>query len=524
MRTLRTHQPAQDAAKEPASRALGSLKPLPAAQFGLAEARHLLWRAGFGGTPKQIALLASWGLDKAVDHLLDFSEVEFEPVKPDAFDRDIMRPPSQEERRTLLAARRSQDEETLAKLRLMQQERERNDRVQAREIQKWWLMRMIRTPRPLEEKLTLLWHGHFATSYRTIENSYHMFLQNQTFRKHALGSFSDLLHAIIKDPAMLAYLDNNDSKKNKPNENLARELMELFGLGVGQYTEQDIKEGARALTGYTFEDDEFILRKNDHDMSAKRILGRAGNLNGEDFVNIILGKRACAEFVTRKLYRHFVGDLPDDPKSLDAPTSRLLNEVSSELFGSKYEIRPILRRLLRSEHFYHPSVMGQQIKSPVQLIVGAMRSLLTPLRDSGVLLDAMDLMGQDILFPPSVKGWDGGRSWINTSTLYVRQNILAFMITGKRPKGYDPLADQEKYDPTQVTRDLVLIDPAADSGLANNPKAVIECLLRFTIGSAPSDVVDQLQAFAAEHKEQANDVVLRGLLLLISTMPEYQLC
>jgi uncharacterized protein (DUF1800 family) len=523
---MRVGQPKGEPGKEaePVGRSLGSMRAILPREFGLAEARHLLWRAGFGGTPKQIALLAAWGPEKAVDHLLDPGAVEFEPVKADQFDRDILRPFTPDERRSLQAARRSQDEETLARLRQRQQEQERHDRVQAREIQRWWLTRMIRTPRPLEEKLTLFWHGHFATSYRTIENSYHMFLQNQTFRRHAIGSFANLLHAIIKDPAMLAYLDNNDSRKNNPNENLARELMELFGLGVGHYRERDIKEGARALTGYTFEDDDFVFRASDHDASSKQILGVRGNLTGEGFVNAILGRRACAEFIARKLYKFFVADVPDDRGATDATTARVLDDLAGALYGGRYQLRPLMRKMLLSEHFYHPSIMGQQIKSPAQLVVGAMRSLLTPLRDSGVLLDAMDLMGQDILFPPSVKGWDGGRSWINTSTLYVRQNILAFMITGTRPTGDDPLAEQEVYDPTALTRDLVVIDPAAESGLNDNPRAVIESLLRFTVGTASPEVVDRLGAFAAEHRDRPTAVVVRGLLLLITTMPEYQLC
>src|SRR6185436_12424118 len=169
-------------------------------------------------------------------------------------------------------------------LRTMQQDRERDDRRQMREMQKWWLKRMIETPRPLEEKMTLFWHGHFATSFRTIENSYHMFKQNTLFRKHAVGNFGELLFAIIRDPAMIAYLNNNQSRKGKPNENLAREIMELFSLDIAGYTERDIKEGARALTGYTFVDDKFEFRRNDHDTGEKSILGVTGPLDGDGFV------------------------------------------------------------------------------------------------------------------------------------------------------------------------------------------------------------------------------------------------
>jgi uncharacterized protein (DUF1800 family) len=493
----------------------GSMKPLAPEAFGEREARHLVWRAGFGGTAQQIKTLAGWGPTKAVDHLLSFGEIDFEPPSESTFDANILRPATADERRMVQMARRSQDEEVLAKARLMQQDRERLDRDQVREIQRWWLLRMIRTPKPLEEKLTLFWHGHFATSYRTIENSYHMFLQNQLFRRHAAGNFGDLLFAIIRDPAMLAYLDNNDSKKTKPNENLARELMELFGLGVGHYTEKDIKEGARALTGYSFDDDRFVLRTNDHDVGGKSILGVSGNLDGDDFVKAILGKRQCAKFITRKLFRAFAADLPLDEKTWDAGTRQAVDDLTSTLLSARYNLKPMLRELFLSEHFYHPRVMGEQIKSPVQLIVGAMRTLGTPLRDAGVLLDALDLMGQDLLFPPSVKGWDGGRSWINTSTLYVRQNILAFLLTGKRPKGYDPLAKLEPFDPLPLASAL---------GLSSGGEKTIDALLAYTLGRAPESAKSALRDVLGSADGQLDAKTLTNLLLVITAMPEYQLC
>ncbi|MGE4198722.1 MAG: DUF1800 family protein, partial [Phycisphaerales bacterium] len=271
-----------------------SMRPIADSNFGFDQARHLLWRAGFGGTPKQIQTLVSWGAKRAVEYLVNYEDVPTDTVSESEFDRNIMRPATAEEREMNVRARRMNDEETVARLRARRQEAEREDRRQMSSIQRWWLKRMIETPRPLEEKMTLFWHGHFATSYRTIEDSYHMFMQNQLFRKHAVGDFRELLFAIIRDPAMIAYLDNNDSRKGRPNENLAREIMELFSLGVGNYTEQDIKEGARALTGYTFEDDDFTFQKNNHDEGRKSILGRSGTMDGDVFVKAILEQRACS--------------------------------------------------------------------------------------------------------------------------------------------------------------------------------------------------------------------------------------
>ena len=501
-----------------------SLKPIAPNAFGYDQARHLLWRAGFGGTSEQIKLLADWGPAKSVDYILNFDRVPYDKPRPDAFDKDIMRPPSPEERRAIQAARNNRDEDTLAQLQAERQRRERLDRDQIREMRKAWLKRMIETPRPLEEKLTLFWHGHFATSYRTIENSYHMYLQNELFRKHALGSYADLMHGLIRDPAMIAYLDNNDSRKNKPNENLAREIMELFSLGIGNYSENDIKQGARALTGYTFEDDEFRLQKNNHDTGSKTILGATGNWDGDDFVRIILDQPACAKYITRRLYSFFVADVPPDErggdKELDPAQRAVLRQFADLLRANRYELKPTLRKLFLSEHFYESRFMNDQIKSPVMLTVGAVRSLKTPVRDLAILNDAMDLMGQRLLFPPSVKGWEGGRSWINTSTYFVRQNTMAFLIAGKKPQGYDASADTQKYDAMAL-----LAAHGAEGPVARGePGAVVDALLRLTLGWTPAAAAAALRDFCRANADRINNETVSGMLLLITTMPEYQLC
>ena len=504
-----------------------SMAPIKAAAFGYDHARHLLWRAGFGGTPEQIQTLVGWGPEKSVDYLLDVDKIPYEEVKLDQFDKSIIRPPSPEEQAKARAARQSQNEEAVARLRVMQQERETRDREQAKQMQQWWLRRMIETPRPLEEKMTLFWHGHFATSFRTVENSYHMFLQNNLFRKHggSGGNFGDLLYAIIRDPAMLKYLNNNESRKGHPNENLAREIMELFSLGLGSYTETDIKEGARALTGYTFYDDEFQFQKNNHDTGNKNILGSSGNFDGDGFVKTILETKACSRYVARKLYKYFVADIPpleatDNDRTLDPAMRAAIQDLATTLSANKYAIRPVLRRMFLSEHFYDAKIRGQQIKSPVQLVVGAIRSLNTPVRSLSLLNDALDLMGQNILMPPSVKGWDGGRSWINTSTLYVRQNIMAFLLTGKKPQGYDAMANQEKFDPQPLLSELAKADPGAEKDATK----VGEFLLKLTLGRAPDDAKVILSDFAKSLGTGVTNDLVTGMLLLITAMPEYQLC
>jgi uncharacterized protein (DUF1800 family) len=501
-----------------------TLRPIARKDFGYEQARHLLWRAGFGGDEGQIRWLADIGPEKAVDALLAVEKVPADAVKEDQFDRDIIRPPSEEERQMVRRAQQSQDEDALARARLERQRREREDRLQMGEIQKWWLRRMIETPRPLEEKMTLFWHGLLATNFRTIENSYHMFRQNQLFRSQALGSYAELMTGLIRDPAMIAYLDNNDSRKNRPNENLAREIMELFSLGIGNYTEADIKQGARALTGYTFEDDEFRFQKNNHDTGVKTILGQTGTWTGDDFVRIILEQPACSKYITRRLYSFFVADVPPDERGgdvgLDPAQRAVLRQLADSFRTGRYQVRPLLRRLFLSEHFYEPRFMNDQIKSPIMLVVGAIRSLKTPVRDLSILNDACDLMGQRIFFPPSVKGWDGGRSWINTSTYFVRQNILAFLLTGKKPQGYDATADSQRYDA------LALLAPFGSEGAVGTrePAAVADALLRLTLGWTPKEPRDVLTQFAAARGNTIDNDTVTGMLLLITTMPEYQLC
>lgn len=504
--------------------ATGSMAPIAPKNFGYEQARHLLWRAGFGGTPVQIQTLASWGPQKAVEYVIDPANAPGDRPRSDLFDKNILREPSAEERRKYQAARQQQDEEALAKFRVEQQRRQGQDRQQIGEVQRWWLKRMIETPRPLEERMVLFWHGHFATSYRTIENSFHMFMQNELFRTHALGNFGDLLYAIIRDPAMLKYLNNDTSRKGKANENLAREIMELFSLGIGGYSEKDIKEGARALTGYTFKDDEFTFQKNNHDDGVKTILGRTGAFDGDGFVKVILEQPGVARFITRKLYHNFCAELPPLERAgyddLPAPQQSALRDLAFAFSSSRYEIKPVLRRLFLSQHFYDESIMNEQIKGPTQLVVGAVRSLDTPVRDLSILNDALDLMGQNLLFPPSVKGWDGGRSWINTSTVFVRQNIMAFLLTGKKPRGYDANADEMKYDPMPLLAEMAKARPGSE----NDPAAVADYLLRLTIGTAPDASKQALASLASKAGGGVSRELVIGYLLLITAMPEYQLC
>lgn len=500
-----------------------SLRRIADADFGYDQARHLLWRAGFGGNSSQIRALSTMGVENAVALLVDPSRSAAPtPVASDRFDANIMQPPSAEELRRYREAQRSQDENLLAQFRLRRQQQQRSDRRQIADLQRWWLERMIETPRPLEEKMTLFWHGHFASGYRKVENSYHLFQQNQMFRANATGNFGTLLAGIIRDPAMLGYLDNQLNRRAAPNENLAREIMELFALGEGNYSESDIKEGARALTGYAFQGNDFVFRQALHDTGSKRLFGRSGNFDGEDFVKIILSQRTCSEFIAKKLYEFFVTVVPTNRRDpAYDPIVSVIRQLARTLVQNEYNLALMLTQLFQSEHFYEQRFIADQIKSPVQLVVGAVRSLNTPVRDLGILNDALSLMGQQLFEPPSVAGWSGGRSWINTSTLFVRQNILTFLLTGKTPSGYDPLADVERYDPTRLLDDLAQVQPGAD----RDAKQVASYLARFTLGPNPNpERLRVLHELVESTGSRVTPDTVTGMLALITAMPEYQLC
>ena len=493
-----------------------SMSPISKSQWNATTARHLLNRAGFGGTSAQVDALVAMGPDGAVDYLLNYDSLPAEAISDTQFDRDIRRPLNDEERSMVQQARKSNDENALAQIQKLRNERDGLDRKQAQEVQKWWLRRMIETGRPFEEKMTLFWHGHFATGYRTIEDSYHMFLQNQLFRTNAVGNFSQLVMRILRDPAMLKYLDNDESRKGRPNENLARELMELFVLGEGNaYTENDIKEGARALTGYTFEDDAFKFNAGQHDGESKIILGQKGDWDGDDFARIILSRKESSEFLCRKLYRFFVNDGPGMP---NAKVGTVTKALAEELRKKQYEIKPVLRMLFRSQHFYDAANRGATIKSPVQLTVQTIRELGVPPRDLSTLNSATDLMGQSLFMPPNVKGWECGQTWINTSTFFVRQNLAVYLITGKRPDAFD-------WDESLAHWNTDLLEAAISSRTNGDASKEADALMDIVLAiNASTERREQFKKYVQTLNGPLKGERLVAALCLVTAMPEYQLC
>ena len=393
------------------------LKPLSYDRWNYATAAHLLNRAGFGGAPEEIERLVALGLDEAVASLVDYEKIPDPTPAP-----DWAKPNPEEMRQYRGGVEAASPEEK--KRRQQEQRRAFQERLMG--LRGWWLQRMATGPRPLQEKMVLFWHGHFATSAEKVRNPYFLWRQNDLFRRLAIGNWRHLLTEAGKDPAMLLWLDQAQSRRDHPNENFAREVMELFALGEGHYTEKDITEGARALTGWSLdpETQSFLYRPRIHDDGLKTFLGRTGNFNGDDVIRIIVEQPQAARFITAKIWNYFAGQMP---------TEALNTELAASFRGHSNEFKPFLRELFRSEDFYGENVVRNQVKSPVQWLVGSVRLLQNELPPAIVSWGILRQLGQDLFAPPNVKGWDGGVTWITTNTLLTRYNDAQMLVEGTLP-------------------------------------------------------------------------------------------
>ena len=295
-------------------------------------------------------------------------------------------------------------------------------------LQGIWLYRMISTGHPLRERMTLFWHNHFATSQAKVNNAGLMQRQNNLFRAHALGDFKSLLEAVGKDPAMLIWLDSTANRKSHPNENYAREVMELFTLGRGRYTERDIQEAARAFTGRFVVRDRFQQVPAQHDGGTKTVLGRTGAFEGDDIPGILLGRTDCAEFLCGKLFRHFLSEV-------DPPETGLIAPLAKAFRDSGYDVRVPVGTILLSNLFHDPRSRRRRVKSPVEFAVGTVRALeiFRPTVQADALAESCTRMGQGLYAPPSVAGWDGGPSWANSTTMLARINLVLSLLTAEDP-------------------------------------------------------------------------------------------
>jgi len=489
------------------------LKVLDPGRWDFATAAHLLNRAGFGGTPDEIQRLVALGPAKAVSSLVDVERI------PDPTPNPSWARPDPERLQRLAALRQASPEQRQQ----MQREEQQLQRERLLELRGWWLERMAKGPRPLQEKMTLFWHRHFATSFQKVRDAYYMWRQNDLFRRFGLGNWTRLLVEVGKDPAMLIWLDQAQSRRQHPNENFARELMELFTLGEGHYTEKDVTEAARALTGWSLnrQTQEFVYRRAFHDNGVKTILGRTGNFDGDDVIRILVAQPQAALFITAKLWTFFAGESP----------SPELNQALADVFRRNgNEFKPLLRALFLSEEFYSPHLIRQQVKSPVQWLAGSVRMLERDLPPAQVCANLLRTLGQDLFAPPNVKGWDEGFAWISTSTLLARYNYSALLAEGvmaagemaNRPRamaagrrmanraraGRTGAVDVRKILTDEERRDKTLLLGALQKRLLqSNLKPKQERALREYL----------------ESKGDLDDDEIRGAMRLIMSTPEYQL-
>ena len=405
------------------------LTPIGTTDWDYDKAAHLLERAGFGGTPAEVERLAAMTPEAAVRWLVEYARQpdELDPFNASPIWDPGMDPFPKSRAEAVRIARERGVSMGVAVLPEGQSRRLqpvvnkffyglRANAVETQRLATWWGERMLRTTRPLEEKLTLFWHGHFATGNTKVRDARMMLRQHEMLRANANGSFRDLLMGILRDPAMLLYLDNGENVKDHPNENFGRELLELFSLGVGNYTERDIREGARAFTGWTNDVLEFEFDAAQHDFGEKTFLGRTGPFDGDDIIDIILEQPAAAEFIAAKLYRYLVREEIDDG---------VRAELAAVFRDAEYELQPLLTRIFLSRDFYSPASYATQIKSPVQLVVSTYRKLgLTELPTVPDFNRLTAGLGQTLFNPPNVAGWAGGRTWITPATLLERGNLF----------------------------------------------------------------------------------------------------
>jgi hypothetical protein len=455
-------------------------RPHSEAPWDIKKVGHLYRRAAFGATWAELEAGLEMGPEKTIDRLLKGG------VGLEAFDRE-----------------RDWLDQAIARS---------NNGQQARA---WWLERMLHTPHPLREKLTLFWHNHFATSNAKVNNAGFMLGQYRLMYRHALGSFRTLLLEMGKDPAMMVWLDTHLSKKGMPNENYARELMELFSLGIGHYTEQDIREAARAFTGWEIKDGRAVFNPSQHDGGKKTVLGQTGKWTGDDIARICLEQKSAPYFVAGKLYRFLVSEtVPATPA--------LLEPLAEQFRTSDYDFGALVERVLRSNLFFSPLVYRTRVKAPVDFVLGIVRPLMRP--EERVprplpLAATLAELGQNLFYPPTVKGWDGGPAWLNGQTLLFRQN-LALALTSA--------AEENRF----LRRDPRRANLVPEHGKRSDTELVGFFLRLFLQGDVPPESRAKLVQFqqapnrTAPVSWSAEDPAehrVRALCHLALTLPEFQL-
>lgn len=496
-------------------------------QWTWEEAAHLLNRAGFGGNPREIGQLHAMGRYQAVEFLLKPAEpIDFLPApewtSPEER-AEAARARFAAIRESRMAMKDMSAEAADRKRREIFQKFQQEERRQGLEAQGWWLDRMFRTQAPLREKMTLFWHDHFATSMQKVKEPSLLYGQNVTFREHALGNFKKLTHAMAQNPAMMLYLDLQTSKKGKPNENFAREVMELFTLGQGNYTEEDIRQAARAFTGYDINRFQGTVShsKRNWDDGEKTFLGQKGKFDGDGIIDVIFQQPQAASYLAMKLWEYF---------AYENPPQAAVEDLAKTFRDGKFELVPLLREIFLSKEFYSPDCMANQIKSPVQFFIQMLKQLEVPSLPKGYALYVQSQLGQILFAPPNVAGWDWGKAWINTNTLLTRYQISGFLC-----KGNDSAPSREMGKVKGFGNGLQRMAEAAYAGpdydalapraMREDVETMVDALIqRLFQRTLSGNVRERFIAYASEKKGVVftNQEVAELLHLMMST-PHYQL-
>lgn len=448
--------------------------------------KHLLLRAGFGANLSQIknldqvSLTEIWKKLATNDPLIP---IQLKEAGPDF------------------------DYQQLSKMDAeMKKEIQKKNRRSNLEINLKFLNQMVHSEDQLREKMAFFWHGHFAT--RVVNSRFNLQLLN-TIREKSLGNFGDLLKAVSQSPAMLQFLNNQQNKKGHPNENFAREVMELFTLGRGNYTEKDVQEGARAFTGWSFlPDGSFFERPRQHDFGPKTFLGKTGNFDGNDALNIILEQKGTAKFIVTKIYKFFVNEKINPG---------IIEHLSDQFYDSKYDIKKLMTEIFTSKWFYNEENIGAKIKSPIELMAGIMRTLPMELEKPENLIVYQKLLGQMLLYPPNVAGWPSGNSWIDSSTLMLRLQIPQIW-SGLRPLELEAKSDDDV--------EMGLKNNQMRNKGFKNPNIIIDWnLVESTFkNKSISDYLLQTKSSNEKIIDQFSDSSLKLKIINVMSTPEFQLC
>ncbi len=455
--------------------------------------QHLFLRAGFGETPDRINSLLNAPISKIVDGLFTESQ--------ECKDINYLPYPLKE----------NEEKNGVGGFKLIKMFLKSFGEME--ELNNEWLFKMTYTPAVLREKMTFFWHNHFSTSTPL---AYLMQEQNNTLRRNALGKFGDLLHAIAKDPAMIIYLNNQQNKKAHPNENFAREVMELFTLGVGNYTEKDIKEGARAFTGWEVDGKgQFVFNEKVHDFDEKEFLGQKGNFKGEDILDIILSNKQVAVYLCTKIYREFVNPTVNTDR---------VQTLADSFFKSGYDISVLMREIFTSDWFYDDENIGAKVISPVELIVRFKKLVSVEAKNNKTLIDVQKALGQVLFFPPNVAGWKGGNTWIDSTSLLLRLSMPMYIIrgVGLKIKAKPHFEENPEDMPPEDERGKIESDwTALDNAFKNLPaESQMDSMLEYFIQCDTSRIDRNLLKTTWTDSDKDN---LTLSMAAIMTLPEFQL-